>query len=561
MLVQLSIRNIILIESCDIALKSGLCVLSGETGAGKSILLDSLGLVLGARADISLIRSGEAQGSVSAEFDISKNAAAKQILAELDIEPSDTLIIRRSLTSDGKTRSLINDQSVTVAALKKLAETLVELHGQHDQKTLQDAVLHRAMLSDYAKLAGAQKIVAETYQKWNVSKNAITELLQEVERATREQEYLRHMRSELKVLNPLAGEEDSLTTTRSTMMQSEKMFDVLNEAIKELSNGKGVISAIRNAQRTLTRSPLTSNSEAFAPIIEGLEKASIEAEEALYALEKIGQDSQFDPHKLEDIEERLFALKAAGRKYNLPVDELANLKDQVEEKLAIIDSQEQKLKALKAAESAAKAEFLVHAKTLSEQRKKAAAKLETAIEKELAPLKMEGTRFRVRIDALDEANYGAHGIDYVQFECATNVTKGAKDVTYSSLGKIASGGELSRFMLAMKVSLSSVGSVPTIIFDEIDTGTGGAVADAIGKRLAELGKNSQVLVVTHLPQVAARGQQHLLIKKQEKNKKIITQVTELVGEQREEELARMLAGETITSEARKAAQKLLEQAA
>ncbi|MEQ1789020.1 MAG: DNA repair protein RecN [Rickettsiales bacterium] len=561
MLIQLSIRNIILIESCDISLKSGLCVLSGETGAGKSILLDSLGLVLGARADISLIRSGEKQGSVSAEFDISNNIAAKQILLELGLEASELLIIRRSLSVDGKNRALVNDQSVTASALKKIAETLIELHGQHDQKTLQDAVLHRAMITDYAKLADLQKTVTEKYQKWNSCKSVIAELLQEVERATREQEYLRHMRGELKILNPQLGEEDTLTTNRANMMQSEKMFDVLNEAIGELNGGKGVLSALRNAQRTLTRSPLTANSEAFSPIIEGLEKAAIEAEEAVYALEKIGEQAEFDPRKLEDMEERLFALKAAGRKYNLPVDELAVLRDEVDEKLAIIDSQEHKLKTLKAAESEAKTEFHKQAKELSEQRKKSAAILEKSIEKELTPLKMEGTRFRVRIDTLEEASWGAHGIDYVQFECATNVTKGAMDIAFSSLGKIASGGELSRFMLAMKVALSSTNNIPTIIFDEIDTGTGGAVADAIGKRLAVLGKTSQVLVVTHLPQVAVRGSQHLLIKKQEQNKKIITQVTELLGEQREEELARMLAGEVITPEARKAAQKLIEQAA
>ncbi len=561
MLTQLSIRNIILIESCDIGLKPGLCVLSGETGAGKSILLDSLGLVLGARSDSNLIRSGETQGSVSAEFDISGNIAARQILSELDIEPADTLIIRRSITSDGKSRALINDQLVTVAGLKKIAESLVELHGQHDQKTLQDAVLHRSMLTAYAKLEGVQKIVAVNYQKWREQKNAIAELLAEIERATREQEYLRHMRGELKTLNPQLGEEETLTAGRATMMQSEKMFAVLAEAIGELNSGKGVLGALRSSQRMLTRSSLTATSQIFAPIIEGLEKAAIEAEEALYALEKIGQEAQFDPRKLEEMEERLFALKAAGRKYNLPVDELAILRDQVDEKLAIIDSQENKLKTLKAAENAAREEFLSAAEKLSSGRKKAGAKLEAAIEKELAPLKMEGTRFRVRIDTMDEAAWGPGGIDHVQFECATNVTKGAKDIIYSSLSKIASGGELSRFMLAMKVALSSVGNIPTIIFDEIDTGTGGAVADAIGKRLAALGKTAQVLVVTHLPQVAARGSQHLLIRKQEKNKKIVTQVSELTGEQREEELARMLAGETITSEARKAAQKLLEQAA
>lgn len=300
----------------------------------------------------------------------------------------------------------MNDQVVTVAALKKIAETLVELHGQHDQKSLQDTVLHRSMLTDYAKLGDMQKIVAASYQKWNLSKNAISEMMAEVERALREQDYLRHMRGELKILNPQLGEEEALTTSRTSMMQSEKMFSVLNEAIAELNHGKGVLAALRNCQRTLTRSSISTISQAFAPIIEGLEKAAIEAEEVQYALEKIGQDSQFNPTKLEEIEERLFALKAAGRKYNLPVDELAVLRDQVDEKLSIIDSQENKLKALKAAEKEAKEDFYSKASTLSEQRAKAGAKLEAAIEKELAPLKMEGTRFRVHIDRLPEANWG-----------------------------------------------------------------------------------------------------------------------------------------------------------
>lgn len=561
MLTRLSIRNIVLIEACDIDLAAGLCVLSGETGAGKSILLDSLGLVLGARADSGLVRAGETQSSVCAEFDISANAAAKKALVELELPDSDSIIIRRSLSADGKSRALLNDESITTAGLKKIAETLVELHGQHDQKTLQDTVLHRAMLDDYAGLAEAKKKVAETYKIWRECKDAIKNLLEEIERATREQEYLRHMRGELKALNPQVGEEDKLSTARAEMMNSEKMFDVLNEAISELSGAKNVLSQLRGAQRTLTRSALTNNNEDFAPIIEGLERAAIDAEEALYALEKIGQEANFDPRKLEDMEERLFALRAAGRKYNLPVDDLAVLRNEVEEKLGVIDSQEKKLKDLKTAENKAKDEFFAIAKTLSENRKKAGVKLQNAIEKELAPLKMEGTRFRVRVDVLDEASWGASGIDQVQFECATNVSKGATEITFSPLSKIASGGEISRFMLAMKVALAGGGTVPTIIFDEIDTGTGGAVADAIGKRLATLGKTSQVLVVTHLPQVAARGNQHLLITKREKNKKVVTSVLELSPEAREEELARMLAGEIITPEARKAAQKLLEQAA
>ncbi|MEZ5690292.1 MAG: DNA repair protein RecN [Rickettsiales bacterium] len=561
MLIRLSIRDIVLIESCDIELKSGLCVLSGETGAGKSILLDSLGLVLGARADISLIRNQKEQGTVSAEFDISGNNRVKEILAELGLEESDNMIIRRIINSDGKSRALLNDQPIALTSLKKITENIIELNGQHDQKILMDNSLHKKMLDDYGKLAETQKSVAEKYTAWSKSKKAVSDLKEEIELATREQEYLRHMRSELKQLNPQIGEEESLSETRAEMMKSEKMFGVLDEAIAELNSGSGVLAALRNAQRTLSRSPLTNDLAEFSAIIEGLEKAAIEAEEALYSLEKIGQESQFDPVKLEETEERLFALKAAGRKYNLPLDELATLKEQVEEKLDIIDSQEEKLRKLNALSTKAKEEFLSEAFTLSDKRRKIATSLEKAVEKELKPLKMESTRFRVLIERTDEQSWNSSGIDNIQFECATNVPKDATEIHYASLNKIASGGEISRFMLALKVVLSGNNNTPTIIFDEIDTGTGGAVADAIGKRLAALSADSQILVVTHLPQVAVRGNHHLFISKQEKNGKIVTEVKELSTKEREEELARMLAGAIITKEARTAARKLLEQAA
>jgi DNA repair protein RecN (Recombination protein N) len=365
------------------------------------------------------------------------------------------------------------------------------------------------------------------------------------------------MCNELKQLSPQPGEEDELSTQRTTMMQSEKLYSVLNEAISEMNSGKGVMAAIRGAQRTLTRSAFSS-AESFIPIIEGLERAAIEAEEALYALEKTGQQATFNPEKLEQIEERLFALKAAGRKYNMPVDELAALYADVEEKLALISSQEHRLAALDRDVAQAREKFREVAAKISEQRKKAATKLEKAIEQELLPLNMGNTRFRVRIDALEENEWSQWGADAVSFECATNVTKADKNVAYATLNKIASGGELSRFMLALKVALSSVRSTPTIIFDEIDTGTGGAVAAAIGERLHILGKTAQVLVVTHLPQVAARGTQHLRVVKAEKGEKVMTYVEDLSPAEREEELARMLAGSTITAEARKAAQKLLE---
>ncbi len=561
MLVQLSIKNIVLIESCDIVLKDGLCVLSGETGAGKSILLDSLGLVLGARTDSGLVRKGEASGTVTAEFDISANAGAKAILSELELEDAQSVIVRRSLSADGKTRCLVNDQPVTVAGLKRLGETLVEVHGQHDQRSLQDAGIHRSLLDEYGKLAPMRKSVALAYRAWRAAMDAMEALKADIEKAAREQEYLQHMRNELKQLAPEVGEEDALTTQRTNMMKSEKLFSVLNEAIGELNSVKGgVLSSLRNAQRTLTRSSLCDG-EAFAAIIEGLEKAAIEAEEALYNLEKIGEESTFNPDKLEQIEERLFALKAAGRKYNLPLDELAKLYMDVEDKLSLIDSQEQRLNALNKEVAIAQGAFTDVAGKLSDARSKAAVKLVKAIEKELEPLKMGSTRFRVRIEKLNEHGWSEWGADAVHFECATNVTKADTNVVFSPLNKIASGGELSRFMLAMKVALSAVRSTPTLIFDEIDTGTGGAVAAAIGERLSMLGDTAQVLVVTHLPQVAARGTQHLRVVKLETAKKVITKVDDLNPAEREEELARMLAGATVTPEARKAAQKLLEHVA
>lgn len=557
MLTELTISNIVLIEQAGIAFDEGLCVLSGETGAGKSILLDALGLVLGGRADASLIRKGAASGSVAAEFNIEKNAALSALLAELEIEAEDSLLIRRTIGSDGKSKAYINDALVTVAALKRIGEQLVEIHGQHDQRTLQDTIIHRNLLDEYGKLLPARVKVSDAYHQWKAAKQQFADLLAGIEKAERERDYLQHMQKELSQLAPQAGEEESLAETRTRMMGSEKMFEVLNSVIGDLS-GKDVLGNLRSAQKTLVRSPLTAG---LTAIIEGLEKASIEAEEALYALEKIGEESTFNPEKLEQVEERLFALKAAGRKYNVPVDELAKLYEDTDQKLQLLNRQSNESAKLEKQVKETEAAFVKIASDLSAARKKAAVKMEKAIAAELAPLKMEGTHFRVAISPLDSTGWTESGMDAIAFECATNVSKGAKDIHFAPLSKIASGGELSRFMLALKVALSSVRSTPTIIFDEIDTGTGGAVADAIGKRLAVLGESAQVLVVTHLPQVAARGKQHLLVSKQEKGGKVQTRVESLSLKAREEELARMLAGAKITDEARKAAKKLMEEAA
>ncbi|MGE0754508.1 MAG: DNA repair protein RecN [Alphaproteobacteria bacterium] len=559
MLSQLSIRNIVLIERCELSLAPGLCVLSGETGAGKSILLDALGLVLGARADSTLLRKGEEQGSVTASFDLENNLQARAILDELGLETSGDVIIRRMLTADGKTRAFINDQPVTVAALRQLGEVLVEIHGQHDQRTLMDAALHRLMLDDYAGLQPALKKVAAAYGVWQSKRTELNTLNEKLAAALREQDYLSHMRHELKKLAPQKGEEEELTDARTTMMQSEKLFEVLGEVMNELQGEKGAVQSLRSAQRLLSRSPLTSGGK-FSEIIDGLEKAAIEADEAMATLEQLADSSQYDAGKLEQMEERLFALKAAARKYHVSVDDLPGLLAEVEEKLALTDAQDTRRDALEKEVKVAKEAFANEGQVLSNARKQAAVKLEKAVMKELQPLKMAGTHFHIRIEPQGDEHWAAHGMDAVAFVCATNIGKGETPTAFSPLSKIASGGELSRFMLALKVSLSKGRQSGTLIFDEIDTGTGGAVAAAIGERLRKLGEGAQVLVVTHLPQVAAQGSQHLLVEKSGKSK-ITTQVTELDNAQRAEELARMLAGSTITAEARKAAAKLLEDAA
>lgn len=559
MLTQLSIRNIVLIERCELSLASGLCVLSGETGAGKSILLDALGLVLGARAESGLLRKGETQGTVTASFSIAYNPTAHAVLDELGLEAGDEIIIRRNISADGKTRAFINDQAVTVAALKQLGESLVEVHGQHDQRSLMDMSLHRQMLDEFAGLEKPLEKTAAAHAAWQEKATALAMLNEKLAVALREQDYLSHMRHELSALAPRPGEEQELADARTIMMQSEKLFEVLGEVMNQLQGESGAVQSLRSAQRALSRSPLTSSGK-FSAVMDGLERASIEADEAIATLEQLGEESQYDQQKLEQMEERLFALKAASRKYNLPVDELPGLLAEVEEKLALTDAQDSRRDGLEKEVAAAKAAFVEAAKILSKSRAQAAAKLQKAVMAELVPLKMEGTFFNIRVEELPESQWSARGMNAVVFECATNVAKKEKPSVFAPLSRIASGGELSRFMLALKVSLSKGREAGTLIFDEIDTGTGGAVAAAIGQRLRKLGEKAQVLVVTHLPQVAAQGGQHLLVTKGGQGA-VKTQVVELSNDARKEELARMLAGSTITAEARKAAQKLLEQVA
>lgn len=555
MLQRLSIRHVVLIASCDIEFEEGLCVLTGETGAGKSILLDALGLVLGGRGDAKLIRSGETSASVTAEFDVSGNQDVAAMLEELGLEEAEHLIIRRTLTGDGKTRCLVNDATVSVSGLRRLGELLVEIHGQHDQRGLLDPHSHLLVLDAYGKLETRRAKTTAAYRRWKEARDALYALQADIERAGKEQDYLQHIRRELAELQPQAGEEEQLTSQRTLMMQGEKFASTIADTLAELNTAVPVETALRTAQRILMRSNL-QGAEQFAPTVEALERAQLEVQEVTSQLERLRETALYDPAKLEQIEERLFALKAAARKHQVSIAELPALLAEVEGKLDIAEGAQAEMKTVEQRVSVTRTAYMVEARALAEARGKAAQKLQSALVKELSPLKMQRTRFRVVQEELPESQWGSSGTDSVRFEAATNLGQ-----DYAALHKIASGGELSRFMLAMKVVLSQAGSMPTFIFDEVDTGTGGAVADAIGARLSLLADKAQVIVVTHAPQVAARGNHHLFIEKKEKAGQTFTKVTELSVEQRKEELARMLAGAQVTEEARNAASKLMHQAA
>jgi len=557
MLSHLSIRNIVLIEKTDIDFSKGLCVLTGETGAGKSILLDALGLVMGGRAEAKLVRAGEEKALVSATFELVElgEELAKQ-LEDNGIELEDgQLMIRRQLTSDGKSKAFINDVAVSAKMLKVIGELLVEIHGQHQQRGLMDEALHGDFLDAYGEVATIKTKVASAYGEWHKARSELKKLTDMIEQASRDREYLEHMQAELQQLSPEEGEEEHLSDERLRMMQAEKMAATLDDALKELSQPKDVYEGLRSAQSTLSRSTLQEASR-FSPAIEALEKALIEVEEARVVLEDIGRSTGYDQYELEKIEERLFALKDAGRKYKLSVDELPTLYREVTEKLATLEGQEYQLAGLEQAVKETRAAYFEVAEKLRDKRKKVASKLEKSMHTELTPLKMQATRFQVLVEEKPESAWDKSGADTIRFEVATN-----KGTDFGALAAIASGGELSRFMLALAVVLAGTRGTPTMIFDEIDTGTGGAVADAIGGRLQLLGKGAQVLVVTHLPQVAARGAQHLFIEKSERANSTITEVKGLSDTERSEELARMISGAEVTEEARKAALKLVEAAA
>ena len=555
MLSRLSIRDIVLIDRLDIDFADGLAVLTGETGAGKSILLDAFALALGARGDQALVRHGQEQGQVTAVFDVARDHPARAILAANDIPAEDALILRRAQYADGRTRAFVNDQPVSVQVMKHLGGALVEIHGQHDERALVDAATHRRLLDAFGRLEKDADRVEALWEARRAAQAAAEAHRAEVVRVQREGDWLRHAVDELGKLAPQAGEETALAERRTAMMQAEKVAEDLREAHEVLAGNHSAVPALAGAIRRLERRQPQATA-LIEPAVKSLDAAINALEETRAHLEAALAAADFDPAEMERNEERLFALRAAGRKYNVQVDDLAALARQYKTDIALIDAGEEQLKALASAAKEADAAYRKAAEALSKARVKAGAALDKAVNGELKPLKLERAKFSTQIDS-DPAAAGPNGLDRVEFWVQTN--PGTRS---GPLMKVASGGELARFLLALKVVLADRGSAPTLVFDEIDTGVGGAVADAIGVRLARLARGVQVLAVTHAPQVAARADRHYVINKDTlaKGKRVAIRITEVAADHRREEIARMLAGAEITAEARAAAERLIKQA-
>ncbi|MBL4665815.1 MAG: DNA repair protein RecN [Sneathiella sp.] len=551
MLASLSIRNIVLIDRLDLNFDRGLCVLTGETGAGKSILLDSLALALGSRADTGLIRSGEEKGSVSAEFILPLGHPVFDLLEDLDIEQTEPVILRRVVSADGRNRASINDQTVSTALLRTVGEALVEIHGQNAERGLLDAKGHRQILDLYGKLTGRLKDVSEKFSSLQILKSALAKAQFDIEQARVDEEYLRHVVTELEELAPLEGEEDELAAVRSDFMHAEKIAEALKDARKSLNENGGVEGKIRSATRAIER-VVEKASGKLDPVLESLERAAIEMGEAAMIIDNVGRDLEIDPSGLEHVEERLFALRAAARKHKCEVPGLISILEEFQARLAAVEHGDAEVKRLQEEVSVARDAFDTAASALRAKRLTSSKLMDKAVMAELGPLKLGSAKFDTLVLELPEENWSDTGMDKVEFQIATN--PGSKP---GALIKIASGGELSRFMLALKVVLARSGSAPTLVFDEVDRGVGGATADAVGDRLSRLSEELQLLVITHSPQVAAAGHAHWNIFKGG-SKITTTSVERLSEDARKEEIARMLSGAKITNEARAAAQSLIE---
>ena len=552
MLQSLSIRNVVLIDKLDLDFKSGLSVLTGETGAGKSILLDSLGLVLGNRAETSLIRQGEDKLSVTAQFSLQKQTPAlRALLNEYEIEADDELLIKRSLTRDGKGKIFINDQPAGAKLLKEIGKYLVEVHGQFDNQGLLNPANHLDVLDAYGAYKPLAERTAAAFAAYKKARAARQEAEKNIARAKEDEENLRHWVDELEKMNPRPDEEDELGKKRQEMMNAEKIIDSLNYAYGALTERADVQGAIRSAQSAMDKANTLVDGR-YQTIIDMLDQALIDISETVNELEEVSHNVSLNQNELENIEERLYALRGLARKHNVAVSDLPQTLADFRNRLSTIELGEEGIAALRKAEDTAKLDYVKAANELSSARQAAALQLDNKVMSELPPLKMEKARFVTVVEKTDESGWSEKGFNNVYFTVATNPNS-----PQGPLNKIASGGELARFMLALKVNLAQSSSVATMIFDEVDAGVGGATAQAVGERLARLARDVQVLVVTHSPQVAACGNNHFKVEKSTADNVTTTTVRELTKIEKSEEIARMLAGEVITDAARATAKVLI----
>lgn len=546
MLQTITIKNAILIDDIEIQFKSGLTVLTGQTGAGKSLLVSALKFILGERASASFIKRNCDYAMVTACFDVNTDPELDILLNELSIEHTGILILRRSIAVDGKSKAYINDTPISINTLRNIALLLIEIGSQHAQVSLLNEKLHQQILDDYGKLEESKIEVKKIYNEYNQQLSYLAKQKELAKNAEIEKDYLSHVVKELSKLNPIPNEEEELISKRQLLLKKQKHTSTLQEILYEIKQ-KEILSFLANAQKLLAK---IDESNDYIKIIEMFEKGYVEIDESINQIENI-LDKFSETKDLVESEERLFTLKAAARKYNSMVNDLSNVLNESNQKLDHLNNLDQIIKTEEIKLLKLKSLYKDNALKLSKERKEAAHLLEQAIKKELLGLKMDKMLFKVICQELPEEKWQAEGMDKIYFAAAN------PGMELAPISKIASGGELSRFMLAAKVILATNKAIPSIVFDEIDTGISGDVADAVARRLARLAEINQVIVVTHLPQVAAKANHQLLVHKKSTSNETEVMITELSLEERQEELARMLSGDKITQEARAAAKSLL----
>ncbi len=554
MLQSLSIREVVLVDRLDREFHPGLSVLTGETGAGKSIVLDALGLTLGARADAGLVRHGAVQAVVSAGFALPDDHPVRAVLAEQGLDVEGPIVLRRVQGADGRSRAFVNDQPVSIGLLRRLGDALVEVQGQADEHGLADPAVQRALLDAFGGLDAAAAAVHEAWAAWRRAEAARRQAEAEAEAARAEEDFLRHAVGELDALDPQTGEGETLAATRTLLMNAEGLVEALAGAEADLAGESGCETGLGRAQRRL-RGTAAKASGRLDPLLGALDRAAAEVAEAVAQLRSLSQDIEYDEGRLEAIEERLFTLREVARKHRVETDGLAALRQDLAGRLAAIDDRGGVIEGLAAEAAAVRDAYISAAEALSAGRRAAAGRLDAAVAAELPLLKLEAARFHTVVRPLDEADWGPEGREKAAFEVATN-----PGTPPGPLAKIASGGELSRFMLILKVVLGRAESAPSLVFDEVDSDIGGATAAAVGERLARLAEEVQVLVVTHSPQVAARGGAHWRVSKVAgpEGAPPVTRVEALAAAGRSEEIARMLSGAKVTDEARAQARRLLQ---